>query len=242
MFSIMGGDGKEYGPVPVDQVKRWLAEGRANLDTQVRRIGDEQWRRLGDCGEITGNVPPVIDHPVFDHPADVAPESPVLASPVLASRWLRLGAALLDEMIADFCALPGMILLGPSGLMLLFRLTMQGRDALQDSDLERLAGMSNALGVLVLGVLLCAAVQVWMLAARGQTLGKRFLEIRILRVQDDANPGFAHAVLLRSVVPMIVRAIPMFGLGFWLVDVGCIFRTDKRCLHDLIAGTKVVQD
>ena len=237
MFSIMGGDGKEYGPVSVDQVKRWLAEGRANLDTQIRQVGEEQWRRLGDCGEVTGNVPPVIDHPVIEPPVDVGPETPVLAS-----RWLRLGAALLDEMIADFCALPGMILLGPSGLMLLFRLTMQGRDALQDSDLERLAGMSSALGVLLLGVLFCAAIQAWMLSARGQTVGKCLLEIRIVRVQDDANPGFVHAVLLRSIVPMIVRAIPMFGLGFWLVDVGCIFRTDKRCLHDLIAVTKVVQD
>jgi uncharacterized RDD family membrane protein YckC len=241
MFSIMGGDGKEYGPVPVDQVKRWLAEGRANLDTQVRRVGEEQWRRLGDCGEITGNVPPVIDHPVFDHPADVAPESPVLASPALASRWLRLGAALLDELLSNFCALPGMIMLGPSALMLIFRLATQGRDALQDSDLEMLAGRSSALGVLVLGVLLCAAVQTWMLTMHGQTVGKRLLGIRIVRVQDDANPGFVHAVLLRSVVPIIIRAIPMFGLGFWLVDVGCIFRTDKRCLHDLIAGTKVVQ-
>ena len=41
MFSIMGGDGQIYGPVSVDQVKRWLAEGRANLDTQVRRVGEE---------------------------------------------------------------------------------------------------------------------------------------------------------------------------------------------------------
>ena len=236
MFSILGGDGKEYGPVSVDQVKRWLAEGRANLDTQVRRVGEELWRRLGDCGEITGNVPPVIDHPVFDHPADVAPESPALAS-----RWLRLGAALLDELLSNFCALPGMIMLGPSALMLIFRLATHGRDALQDSDLERLAGMSSALGVLLLGVLFCAAIQTWMLSMRGQTVGKRLLGIRIVRVQDDTNPGFVHAVLLRSVVPIIIRAVPMFGLGFWLVDVGCIFRTDKRCLHDLIAGTKVVQ-
>ncbi len=237
MFSIIGGDGKEYGPVSVDQVKRWLAEGRANLDTQVRRVGEEQWRRIGDCGEITGNVPPVIDHPVFDHPADVAPEGPALAS-----RWLRLGAALLDELLSNFCALPGMIMLGPSALMLIFRLATQGKGALQDSDLEMLTSRSSALGVLVLGVVLCAIVQVWMLTIHGQTVGKRLLGIRIVRVQDDANPGFAHTVLLRSVIPMVLRAIPVFGLGFWLVDVGCIFRTDQRCLHDLIAGTKVVQD
>jgi len=237
MFSIMGGDGKEYGPVTVDQVKRWLAEGRANLDTQVRLVGEEQWRRLGDCGEITGNVPPVIEHPVFDHPADVGPESPALAS-----RWLRLGAALLDELLSYLCALPGMIMLGPTALLLIYHLATQGKGALQESDLEMLGGMTGALGVLLLGVILCAIVQIWMLTVRGQTVGKRLLGIRIVRVQDDANPGFAHTVLLRSVIPVILRAIPVFGLGFWLVDVACIFRTDKRCLHDLIAGTKVVQN
>ena len=236
MFSIMGGDGKEYGPVSVDQVKRWLAEGRANLDTQVRRVGEEQWRRLGDCGEITGNVPPVIEHHADAGPADLGS-----ASPALASRWLRLGAALLDELLSNFCAMPGMIMLGPSALMLLYRLATQGRSALQDSDLEMLTGMSGALGVLLLGVLFCATIQTWMLAVRGQTVGKRLLGIRIVRVQDDANPGFVHAVVLRSFVPILLRAIPVVGLGFWLVDVLCIFREDRRCLHDLIAGTKVTQ-
>ena len=236
MFSIMGGDGKEYGPVSVDQVKRWLAERRANLDTQVRRVGEEQWRRLGDCGEITGNVPPVIEHPADAGPADLGS-----ASPALASRWLRLGAALLDELLSNFCAMPGMIMLGPSALMLLYRLATQGRSALQDSDLEMLTGMSGALGVLLLGVLFCATIQTWMLAVRGQTVGKRLLGIRIVRVQDDANPGFVHAVVLRSFVPILLRAIPVVGLGFWLVDVLCIFREDRRCLHDLIAGTKVTQ-
>ena len=236
MFSIIGGDGKEYGPVSVDQVKRWLAEGRASLDTQVRRVGEEPWRRLGDCGEITGNAPPVIEHPADVGSAELGP-----ASPALASRWLRLGAALLDELLSNFCAMPGMIMLGPSALMLIYRLATQGRSALQDSDVEMLTGMSGALGILLLGVLFCAAIQTWMLAVRGQTVGKRLLGIRIVRVQDDANPGFVHAVVLRSFIPILLRAIPVFGLGFWLVDVLCIFREDRRCLHDLIAGTKVMQ-
>jgi uncharacterized RDD family membrane protein YckC len=221
-------------------VKRWLAERRANLDTQVRRVGEEQWQRLGDCGEITGNVPPVIERPADVGSADLGP-----ASTALASRWLRLGAALLDELLSNFCAMPGMIMLGPSALMLIYRLATQGRSALQDSDLEMLTGMSGALGVLLLGVLFCAAIQTWMLAVRGQTVGKRLLGIRIVRVQDDANPGFVHAVLLRSIFPIFNRFvmvfIPVLGLSFWLVDVLCVFRADRRCLHDLFAGTKVVQ-
>ncbi len=174
--------------------------------------------------------------------ADTSPAESGPESPALASRWLRLGAALLDELLTNFCALPGMIMLGPSALMLLARLAVPGREALSNSDLEMLAGMTSAIGVLLLGIALCAVVQIWMLAGRGQTVGKRLLGIRIVRVQGDANPGFVHAVLLRSVVPVLLRAIPVFGVVFWLIDVGFIFRDDQRCLHDLIAGTKVVQN
>lgn len=60
MFTIIGGDGKEYGPVTLEQVRNWIADGRANLETQAKRTGDEQWRRLGDYPEISGseNTPP----------------------------------------------------------------------------------------------------------------------------------------------------------------------------------------
>lgn len=63
MFSILGVDGKEYGPVSVDQVKAWISEGRANLDTKVKRAGDAEWIRLGDLPEFTGVaalVPPPV--------------------------------------------------------------------------------------------------------------------------------------------------------------------------------------
>lgn len=60
MFTIIGGDGKEYGPVTLEQVKNWIADGRANLDTQAKRTGDKQWRRLGSFSEISGepDTPP----------------------------------------------------------------------------------------------------------------------------------------------------------------------------------------
>lgn len=54
MFTIIGGDGKEYGPVTVEQVQAWIAGGRANLDTQAKRIGEESWKRLGDFPEFSG--------------------------------------------------------------------------------------------------------------------------------------------------------------------------------------------
>src|SRR3954467_8157670 len=60
MFTILGSDGKEYGPVTADQLRAWMAAGRANLETQAKAVGTEEWRRLGDFPEFgaTPAVPP----------------------------------------------------------------------------------------------------------------------------------------------------------------------------------------
>ena len=57
MFIIIGGDGKEYGPVTTEQVRAWLAGGRANLDTKAKAAGTENWQRLGDFAEFSGAGP-----------------------------------------------------------------------------------------------------------------------------------------------------------------------------------------
>jgi hypothetical protein len=61
MFTIIGGDGKEYGPVTADQVRAWITEGRANLETKAKALGSDEWRRLGDYAEFgatSGFAPP----------------------------------------------------------------------------------------------------------------------------------------------------------------------------------------
>jgi uncharacterized RDD family membrane protein YckC len=46
---------------------------------------------------------------------------------------------------------------------------------------------------------------------------------------------------LRIIVNGIPGALPCIGPFYSLADILCIFREDRRCLHDHIAGTKVVQ-
>ena len=53
MFIIIGGDGKEYGPVSAEQVRSWLASGRANLQTKAKYAGTEEWHTLGEYTEFT---------------------------------------------------------------------------------------------------------------------------------------------------------------------------------------------
>lgn len=52
MFKIIGGDGKQYGPVTVDQVREWITSGRANGQTMAQRDGDADWKPLAQIPEF----------------------------------------------------------------------------------------------------------------------------------------------------------------------------------------------
>jgi len=238
MFTIIGGDGREYGPVPSDQVKRWLAEGRANLSTRAKRVGEETWGTLGDFAEFTagGTPPPMTPPPVA--PAAPAYQAPYAAQAVaapqseleLASRWVRLGAQIVDNIFCMLLMIPGLI------WMVIGIVSQQATDPNQ-IDWVPLVG---SVGLMGLGVLIVLGIQIWQLTTRGQTVGKRLLGIRIVKYPDDSAPGFVGAFVMRALIPGFIGAIPWVGGLFSLVDICFIFREDRRCIHDLIAGTKVV--
>ena len=52
MYKIIGADQKEYGPVTVEQLRQWLAEGRINAQTQVLPEGATEWKTLGVLPEF----------------------------------------------------------------------------------------------------------------------------------------------------------------------------------------------
>ncbi|MCC6415625.1 MAG: DUF4339 domain-containing protein [Opitutaceae bacterium] len=78
MFTIIGGDGKEYGPAPAAQIRAWIGDGRANLDTQARRAGEDQWRRLGEFPEF--NEVAAAEPPPLETTAPAAASAPVAAA------------------------------------------------------------------------------------------------------------------------------------------------------------------
>ncbi|MES2639075.1 MAG: RDD family protein [Myxococcota bacterium] len=87
-------------------------------------------------------------------------------------------------------------------------------------------------------MLIVAIVQVVLLTNDGQTIGKRALGIRIVNASGKV-PGFLMGVVVRGGTSMVLS---LFCRGFGsLADVLCIFREDRRCLHDHAAGTRVVK-
>lgn len=227
MFTIIGGDGNEYGPVAVENITAWIAAGRANLQTKARRTGETEWKTLGDFPEFCTS-------PGFVSPLPVSPPAAMPAAvtlgfaPDLADRWVRLGAILVDAFIGGVFALPGLFVLISAGIF----------SNQNEPNTALLLGSFAAFGI---AFILLLAIQIFLLVTRGQTMGKKLLGIRIVNYDDGANPGFIKIFLLRIFVNGLICAVPLLGLIYAVADICFIFRDDQRCLHDLIAGTVVVR-
>lgn len=134
-------------------------------------------------------------------------------SQALASRSSRLAAALIDVAVVFAAFLPLFAVSGPDRFALPLIIT-----------------------VLAVGSL--AIYQLRLLVSHGQSIGKRAMKIRIVNYDDGALPTAGKLLgmrvfvnnLLCNIVPLYAFADPLF-----------IFGTEQRCLHDYLAGTKVVE-
>jgi len=61
MYKIIGADGQPYGPVNVEQIKRWILEGRARAESLVQPEGAQDWKPLVSFPDLAaGLLPPTI--------------------------------------------------------------------------------------------------------------------------------------------------------------------------------------
>jgi|SRR5215831_14264382 len=57
MYRIIGADGNQYGPISAEQLRQWIAEGRANSQTRVLAEGTTEWKPLSEFPEFFGTAP-----------------------------------------------------------------------------------------------------------------------------------------------------------------------------------------
>lgn len=143
----------------------------------------------------------------------------------LASRPARLAAEVLNLVFVALAVAPLLI----AGAL--------GRPA--DDPL-----VTIALWVTVLLLVVLASIQFAMLRRNRWSLGKRMLSIRIVR-SDYTEISLARVLWLRLALPTFINfatfavcvCVPIFAI----VDGLCIFGEQRRCLHDLMADTIVVE-
>jgi hypothetical protein len=75
-FKIIGADQKEYGPVSLEDLRRWITEGRANAQTRVQPEGSTEWITLGQVAEVADLfvVAPPAPPPLGEAPTPLPPD------------------------------------------------------------------------------------------------------------------------------------------------------------------------
>lgn len=256
MFTIIGGDGKEYGPVPANQIREWIAAGRANLDTKAKIAGSEEFRRLGDYTEFGARpTPPPLMEPTPAELEGTSVTSPDVASglsssapdssarePELASVGARTGAAFINGFLYFLAVLPGSVF---TGLRLLKDHPELARGVPLRPENVNLESIAQGVIWIYVGLGVMMAFQCIWIALRGQNVGKLIAGIRVVNAVDHGPAGFVRGALLRFVVPVVLiftlNLLFPLGLLFLITDYCFMFRSDRRCLHDILAGTKVIK-
>ncbi|MEY3176038.1 MAG: hypothetical protein RLZZ436_3952 [Planctomycetota bacterium] len=169
-------------------------------------------------------------------PGDLAELSERSDGEILAGRGTRLAGAIIDGIIVACIVMPIQLLSGAQ------QMAMAGQTP--PVMLELLVTFA--------GVAIQLLVNGWMLYSRGQSVGKRLLGIQIVDARDHGLLPFPRVFLIRTLwllpLSFISMLLPSEGkilvsgiIGLLsLVDSLMIFGAEQRCLHDRLAGSKVV--
>lgn len=84
------------------------------------------------------------------------------------------------------------------------------------------------------------AINGYLLSTRGQTVGKYMVNTKIVGNDGTLQP-LIPMFLKRYGVLWIFSMIPTLGAFVGIIDALMIFRGSRKCLHDEIAGTRVIK-
>ena len=214
MEYFIGKNGQQYGPFEESVIQAKVAAGEFSVNDLVWREGMAQWKTV---------------HEVFDNPylpsavLEAPPHFLLKENQRLAGAGARFAAVLINNLLFLLALIPGGIVFGISGQM--------GGGELM---------VNMGIGLMVIGFICLMVFQVRTYLATGQTLGKRQMGVKVVRFDNGEVPGFGGLMGLREVVPALIGMIPFLGTVFYVVDLLFIFREDRRCIHDLMANTKVI--
>jgi uncharacterized RDD family membrane protein YckC len=153
----------------------------------------------------------------------------------LASLSKRFFGAVLDTLLPSLFVFPGYVMV-IAGVIMADQQSRAGGEPGSEFPVIALLGF----GLIAVGFLVTLVVQIFLLATRSQTLGKFIMQTQIVDFDTGQPADFVHCAILRILVNSIICSIPCAGAIYSLVDIFYIFRDDRRCIHDLLASTTVV--
>ncbi|HLP78993.1 MAG TPA: DUF4339 domain-containing protein [Candidatus Paceibacterota bacterium] len=105
-YTVRGPDGKEYGPVTLEQISFWARENRIQAQSEVRRSDMEHWARAGEFIELQTVFPPAVTpmpiRPATNTTAAVAADPATAAKLKSGASWFYwiAGLSLINSIVA----------------------------------------------------------------------------------------------------------------------------------------------
>ena len=93
---------------------------------------------------------------------------------------------------------------------------------------------------IVVSFALFAAINGYLLATQGQTVGKKLLGLRVVR-SDGSRASLGRLIGLRYILSWVIVLVPFIGVIYALLDSLMIYRESRKCLHDNLADTIVIK-
>lgn len=141
---------------------------------------------------------------------------------ILASRWDRLGASFIDGLTIIPITMPLMYFTG-------------GFDGISEG-IE--PSLSYTLALSLASTVIFLLIHGKFLVRDGQTVGKKIQHIKIVTVAGQhAN---VSVLAKRYGFSWCISLIPVIGPIINMLNILFIFTKSKRCLHDHVGGTKVI--
>ena len=216
-YRIIGGDGREYGPSSLDEIRDWIVDGRVAPSTKVWESGDGQWLPAAQRPELRWDLPtPAVPPPVLPT-ADGAP------MPMPAPIPLRVAAFFFDFVVV---ALAVWLVSLPWEAQLI-ELHKAAIDSTAPDFAAMLRYWTMGLGF---HIPVSLAYHVGFNTAMAATPGKMLVGLRIVR-EDGTRLDFFRALLRFVVEPLSL------GTGYLVA----LFIPSGQTLHDIVARTIVVR-
>jgi uncharacterized RDD family membrane protein YckC len=219
-YKIIGADGREYAASTLDELRRWVEDGRVAPGTWVWNGEEQRWQPASAWPELQWDlpaVPPVLP-PVPAEPGSVNAEFPMRAAAfvidffVMAALYQLVTMPWAEEIRALQEASSREWMSAKPDLMVMLRFQVVFLGTYLPLRMAYFVGFHGSLGA---------------------TPGKMLFGLRVIRM--DGEPLSFPRAFGRFLAELV--SISALFVGYLIAP----FHPEQRALHDLVAGTRVVR-
>ncbi|WP_445115732.1 RDD family protein [Acinetobacter sp. WZC-1] len=239
---------QQAGPYTLDQINQMLASQQILLTDLTWHQGMAEWKPLGELtqGQLVYHP---AGHSLPVHPTQNSTISRIEVSRTEKNELASFGSRILAKLIDLLLWLPAASI--PSFFMNQQEVTqladIQEKMQAASSSTQALQLQQQLISLIpieawqamLVYVVIMLAVQAFLLAKSGQSLGKKLTGIRIVDADSGEKVSLTRVFLLRSLLFVVLNLIFMPFIA--IVDHIFGLNSKRQTLHDKLARTRVIK-